>query len=179
MSRLRTVGLAGVLVLAVAGCGALGGGGHKGSSSSAPDPNSVIDAMQDDVTAALKAALPGSGVSKPDYGGFDCKASMWTDTNGSGMVVRSASVTASGPETDTRSASELVSVMVQALIARGWAIRTDLTPIAPAKAMAKPGVAGSVHIGASRPKSASGKTFPMVSAGMYSDCLPNPDPAKR
>jgi hypothetical protein len=182
MGRLRAVAMAGVLLLVVTGCGALGRGGHKGPSASAPKPAEVLDAMREDVTAAVRAALPGGVLSAPGYGGFNCKSSKWKDTPGAGEVVKSESYSATGrqQDKDERSADELVGAMVQALTARGWAVRAGKFAAGDsAKEMAKPGVAGSVQLSASRFTVTSGRTVPVVNAAAYSDCLPDPDAAEK
>lgn len=179
MGRLRTVVLAGVLVLVVTGCGALGRGGHKGSSSSAPKPADVIDAMRDDVVEAVKEAMPGSPLDEPHYGRENCKYSKWKDTDGSGMVVGSESAGATGPTSDKRSESELVDAVVKSLTARGWTVRQGKFAASdPRKEMAKQGIAGSAQLGASRFTLKSGQTVPIVNVVMYSDCLPDPDRSK-
>ncbi len=166
------------VLLVLTGCGALGrGGGHKGNSGPAPKPLEVLDAMRGDVQAAVRSAMPGKRLVQPDHDSQNCAYSKWSDTSGSGRIVRSETVAIDGDDSDARPVDEIITVMVTTLRERGWRIVDPGKYGAddPTRELAKPGIAGSVRLAGSRIGTGRGKSYPTVNGAMFSDCLPDPE----
>lgn len=166
----------GVLLL-LTGCGALGRGGHKANSGPAPKPLDVLDAMRADVQAAVRSAMPGKHLVQPSYDRQNCAYSKWSDTSGSGRIVRSEMVAIDGDDSDARPVDAIIAVMVKTLRERGWRIVDPGRYGAddPTRELAKSGIAGSVRLAGSRIGTERARSYPTVNGTMFSDCLPDPD----
>ncbi|WP_433892033.1 hypothetical protein [Streptomyces sp. CA-111067] len=173
---MRIGALVGVMVL-LGGCGVIGGsGGHKGASGPAPKPLEVIDQMRPDVTAAVRAAMPGRELLEPSYDRENCKASRWADTASSGKIIEIEIAGADGGASDRRSVAEIIAVMAKTLESRGWKLNADrYPPTETTKELTKPDIHGVVHLDGSRIDLGKGRSFPTVNGTMLSDCLPNPN----
>jgi hypothetical protein len=136
----------------------------------------VIDQMRPDVTAAVRAAMPGQTLAEPSYDKENCKTSYWTDTSGSGKIVESEMAGVDGDASDRRPVTEIIAVMIRTLESRGWKLNEGkYAPTETTKEMAKPGVRGVVRLAGTRIDLGKGKSFPTVNGTMFSDCLPNPN----
>lgn len=179
--RNRPVARASVLLalaLLLAGCRAgAGAGGPEGQGSATPKPPTpaqALESMVPDVTAAMKAAMPGVELDSSPGGSTDCGGSNWADNADGSKIKASWTVSAGTTATGRGSADKLLAAAVSTLEARGWKRGTATHHgVSTTLGLRKPGLAGAVAL--TTQLSATDEPIPELGAVIYADCLPNPD----